>query len=145
MSPVLLTRRGCGIGGSGRVSRRLGWAWGRTHGRTRLSRRPECGVVARASGLQRLNEVVDEVEAIGDLIGVRRPRTRALGIGAPAIPRDDLYPGVRRESRGERRGLAVRQEVDHAPALEIDEHRAVPPAAAPNRRPRARVAPARWG
>jgi hypothetical protein len=70
-------------------------------------------------------QVLDQVEAIRDLGGLRRTVPGAVGIGFRAIPRDDLHARVGLEPLRERVALAVREQGDGLPALQIDEHRAI--------------------
>ena len=83
-------------------------------------------MVVRARPLESVDQVVYEVEAVGDLDRVGRALPRAVAVRAAAIPADDLHPRVRREPRREGGRLAVGQQVDHAPPLQVDEDGAVP-------------------
>lgn len=82
-------------------------------------------MVAEHESVERLREIADEVEAVGDLDGVWRPEPGALGVCTPAVAGDELDPGVGAEPRRERPRFAVGQEVDDGVALEIDEESAV--------------------
>jgi hypothetical protein len=46
--------------------------------------------LAPDESLERVSQVLQEVKAIGDLNGLRRALTDAVGISLSAIPRDDL-------------------------------------------------------
>jgi hypothetical protein len=74
---------------------------------------------------QRFRQVLDQVEAIRHLGGLRRPVLGTVGIGFRAIPRDDLHTRVGLEPLRERVALAVREQGDRLPALQIDEHRPI--------------------
>jgi hypothetical protein len=102
----------------------------RAHGARGITQR---GVVPEAESLERLDEVVHEVEAVGDLDGGGRAEPRALRIAAAAVPADERDPRVGAEPCGKCGRLPAGEEIDDASALQIDEHRAValPPAHGP--------------
>ena len=58
-------------------------------------------------------------------------RFRAATGDAATVAADHLHPGVPPEPVREGVGSAVRQEIDHAPPLEVAKDRAIPPATAP--------------
>ncbi len=97
----------------------------------RLGRVAETTAVAVDDELQRIGEVPEQMPAVRDLHGIRCATTSALGVGPGAITGDHLDAGVVPQPCRERRRLAVRQEVDHAPLLEVDQHRAVALASSP--------------
>jgi hypothetical protein len=74
-------------------------------------------VVAGAGPVKGLHQVVHEVEAAGDLRSLPRTGPGALGVRTAPVARDDLDAGMRAQPRGERRRLAVGQQVDDAMAL----------------------------
>ena len=88
--------------------------------------------MAAARLLESVDEILQQVEPVRDVDRVGRARSPAFGVGLSAVATDDLHPRMRVEPRRERRGLAIGQQVNHAPALEVDEDRAVA-LAAPHR------------
>lgn len=70
-------------------------------------------------------QVLDQVEAIRHLGGLRRPVPGAVGIGFRAIPCDDLHARVGLEPLRERVALAVREQSDGLAALQINEDGAI--------------------
>lgn len=81
-------------------------------------------------GLQRLGQVLEEMEPIGNLDGIRCARSSCLGIAPTAIPTDDLGMGMMLQPRDESRGLAIREQINHTAALQIHQDGAVPVPAA---------------
>ena len=74
---------------------------------------------------QRFRQVLEQVEAIRHLGGLRRTVPGAVGIGFRAIPRDHLHARVGLEPLRERVALAVREQGDGLAAFQIDEDRAI--------------------
>ncbi len=70
------------------------------------------------------------MEPVGDLHGRRCRLPRAIRIHAAAVTRDDLGGRVGAQPLGETGGAALGQEVDGPARLEVDQDRAVSPAAA---------------
>jgi hypothetical protein len=81
--------------------------------------------------LQRVAAVPQQVPSVRDLRGVRRPGPDAVGVGPGAVAGDDLDAGAGAQPGRERGRLAVGQQVDDAPRLEVDQGRAVSLAAPP--------------
>ena len=81
--------------------------------------------------LDRVTQVLDQMEAVGDLPGLWRAPARSLGIKAAAIAANDLDPGmlVKPLSRSFRR--AIRQHVDDLSLLQIHNDRPVAAALSP--------------
>jgi hypothetical protein len=88
-------------------------------------------VVALGGRVHGVAEVAQQVPAVRDLDRVRRAAAHAVGVGPGAVARDDLDAGVRPEPCRQGLGPAVRQEVHHPAALQVDEDGPVPVAAAP--------------
>ena len=80
---------------------------------------------------QRIPAVAQQMPPVGDLDGLRRPLAGSIGVGAGPIADDDLDRRMVLEPRGQGLALAVGQQLDPAPALEITEDRAVVAALAP--------------
>ena len=59
--------------------------------------RPQARDVGGEHGLQRLGEVLQQVEAVGDLHGPWCAAASAVGVGAGAVARHDLDPGMVRK------------------------------------------------
>ena len=76
-------------------------------------------------GLQRLGQVLQQVEAVGDLHRPGRAAPDAVGVGAGAVARHDRDPGVLAQPAGEGLGLAVGQQRHRPPPLQVDQHGAV--------------------
>jgi hypothetical protein len=70
-------------------------------------------------------QVLDQVETIGHLEGFGGAIRSGLGIGTSAVAAEDLHAGVLVQPGGDGLGVAVRQEIDGAVALPIDEDGAV--------------------
>jgi hypothetical protein len=79
-----------------------------------------------------LREVLPQVEPVGDLDRIRCPGARAVGVGAGAIPADDLDAGVRGQPVRQRLGIAPLQHVERRAGLAVDDQRPVD-LAAPDR------------
>ena len=87
--------------------------------------RAQAGGVRREGGLQRLRQVLQEVETVGDLRRLGRAAPGAVGVGAGAVARHDRDPGVVPQPAGEGLGLAVGQQRHRPPPLQVDQHGAV--------------------
>jgi hypothetical protein len=70
-------------------------------------------------------QVLEQVETVRHLGGLRRTVPGAVGIGFRAIPRDDLYTRVGLEPLRARVALAVREQGDGLAALQINEDGAI--------------------
>ena len=70
-------------------------------------------------------QVVPEVPSVGDLEGLRGAAGGAFGEEGRAVTADDLDAGPLGEPGRERVRLPVRQEVDRATCLDVDEHSSV--------------------
>jgi hypothetical protein len=79
------------------------------------------GVVGADSLLDRLAEVLPQMPRVSDLHCPRGTRAGALGIRSGPVPADDLYFRVVLEPDSQRFGVASRQDVDGAVALQIDQ------------------------
>jgi hypothetical protein len=109
--------------GSGLVRRRLrrarlwlAWCW---------VDRTQAGAVAGHAPLDRLAEVLPQVEPVGDLHRARRAQPSALGVGAGAVPADHLHPGMGPQPVRQRLCLPACQQLHRLAALAVDQHRAV--------------------
>jgi hypothetical protein len=72
-----------------------------------------------------LGQVVPQVPAVGDLDRVRCGLPGALGVGASAVPADDLGVRVRSQPGGEGGGLPISQQVHRTVGRHVDQHGAV--------------------
>ena len=77
--------------------------------------------------LDRLAQVLDQMEAVGDLPGLWRAPARSLGIKTAAIAANDFDPGMLVKPLSRSFSRAIRQHVDHLSSLQIHNNR---PAAA---------------
>jgi len=75
--------------------------------------------------LDRVVQVLEQVEPISDLHRLGCPLPRPLGVRAPAVAAHDLHLGMRREPGRERLGGAVRQQIDDRVRLQVDEDGAI--------------------
>src|SRR5271166_3393147 len=75
--------------------------------------------------LDRLTEVLQQVEAIGHLIGLRRTLASTLRVETASIPADDLYTGMPTQPSAGGLDRAVGQHVDDLALLEVDHDRPV--------------------
>jgi hypothetical protein len=71
--------------------------------------------------LDRLGEVLPEVEPVGDLDGVRRSGAGTVGVGAGPVPADHLDAGMSGKPVGERLGVAAFQQVKRGASLAVDQ------------------------
>ncbi len=74
--------------------------------------------------LDRLTEVLQQVETIGHLIGLRRALS-TLGVETASIPADDLYTGMPTQPSAGGLDRAVGQHIDDLALLEVDHDRPV--------------------
>jgi hypothetical protein len=81
--------------------------------------------------LQRLAQVTDHVEAVGDLSGLRSAARRGLRKDGGAIPADHADARIRGQPRDDLVGVACGQQRGGAVALQFDDHRAIADAFAP--------------
>ena len=84
-----------------------GISW-RTVGRIRSSG-AERAVVPRTRLLEGVDQVVDQMEPVGDLDRARRPGSGTLGVGLSTIATHDLHAQMRPEPRRERGCLPTRR------------------------------------
>ena len=80
---------------------------------------------------QRIAGVAQQMPPVRDLDGLRRPLAGPVGVGAGAIAHDDRDGRMVLEPGGQGFALAVGQQIEAAPALEINQDRAVVAAPAP--------------
>jgi hypothetical protein len=84
------------------------------------------GVVMRGEDLvQGFPEILQHMKAIRDLGGLGRAVTSAFRIGARAISRNDLHPGVLPQPLRHCLGRAIREERHGLVALQIDQDRPI--------------------
>ena len=74
---------------------------------------------------QSIAEVAQQVPPIRDLDGFGRAAANRFGVSTGAVTRDDIDAGMVAQPSPDRLRLAVRQDIDGAVALEIDDERAV--------------------
>ena len=117
---TLLRRQGDVMGGHGYGERPIGQRDGllAPQGIDRV----ECLAMREEHLVERFAEILQEMEAVGNLGGRRGALACALGIGTRAIPRDDLYPGMLPEPLGHGVRGAIRQQGHGLAALQINEH-----------------------
>jgi hypothetical protein len=72
-----------------------------------------------------LGEVLPQVEPVGDLDRVRCPGAGPVGVGAGAVPADDLDAVMGGQPVRERLGVAALQQVERRAGLAVDDDRAV--------------------
>jgi hypothetical protein len=70
--------------------------------------------------LDRLPEVLQQMEAIGHLLGPRRALASAFRVETAAIPADDLNTGMLTQPPTGRRGRPVGQHVEDLAPFEVD-------------------------
>ena len=93
--------------------------------RLRSDRLADGGQAPLHSGQEGGAGILEEVPAVGDLHRVRQGARDGTAIAAVAVPGDDLDAGTRPQPGLHRRGLAIRQQVDHPVPLQIADQRAV--------------------
>jgi hypothetical protein len=76
-------------------------------------------------GLDRLGQVVRQMPAVGDLDRRWSAVRRAVGVLAGSIARNDLDAGMGFEPSGKGLGGTVREEIDRAMPLEVNQDGAV--------------------
>jgi hypothetical protein len=126
--PLGLQRCGFGAPAASLMHRCVGHqasGWRERHGR------PDRGGLERWSvidqeGFQGLAEVLDEMEPVHNLHGLRHPPANAVGIEVAAIAADHGDGGMLGQSRRDGRGRAVRQQVHDTVIREIHQDGAVP-------------------
>lgn len=89
-------------------------------------------VVAVENGLQGVTQIAQQMPAVGDLGSSRRSGADAFGIGARAVAGHDGDARVGLQPSRDRLRLSIRQQLDGAVAFQIDDERAIAPAAAPS-------------
>ena len=103
--------------------------------------------MALRDGVDCVPEVAQEMPPVRDLDRLGCTLANAVGKDAGSVPGNDLDARVGLQPRGQALGPPVRQQVEHAVAFEVDQHRSVAVAAAPgpfvdrqhpHRRPRLR-------
>ena len=85
-----------------------------------------CGVgqdgrLAGQAALQDLAGILQEVKAVGDLLGLRRPQGRSGGIVAAPVATDAPYLGTLVHPEREAQRRAVGQPVDDATPFQVEE------------------------
>jgi hypothetical protein len=110
----------------GQVGRRFGRGVGQGAGDV-----TEHGALVEQELLERLAEIVQQVPAVDDLPGGGCPARRRVGVEAAAIACDRGDAGVLLEPGRDLVGVAVRQQVEGPPALQIDDDGAEAATAAP--------------
>jgi hypothetical protein len=64
-----------------------------------LRNTPDVALMVLADALDGLRQILQQMEAVGDLDGIRRPTRGAIGVCARAIPAGYLSTWVRQEPR----------------------------------------------
>ena len=88
-------------------------------------------MVALRGGVDGVAEVAKQMPPVRHLHGIWRTLPGTIRIGAGPVAGHDLDAGVPLEPSRQGLGLAVRQQVEHAVPLEVDEHGPVAMAASP--------------
>lgn len=88
-------------------------------------RRSQLGRMAFQHALHGFAPIADQVSAISYLERLRRSLSSPLGIVTGAVARDDLDAGMIVQPRCQRFRLPVRQKIDRAMLLQIDQDRPV--------------------
>lgn len=81
--------------------------------------------VAGERQLQRLDQILQQVESVSNLHGIGRPIAASHGIDAGAVAENHSDAGVLAQPRRKRFGLTVGQQRQRAVAIEVYQHRAV--------------------
>ena len=112
------------------------WLWPRAGSRFRRQHRllsggghgtgfREAGAVRGDAPPDRLGQVLPQVEPVGDLHRVRCAGAGPVGVGAGAVPADDLDAGMGGQPVRQRLGVAASQQVQRRTGLAVDDDRAV--------------------
>lgn len=80
--------------------------------------------------LDRGGEVVEQMPAIGDLLGFWNGFTDGTGVGTGPVPADDLRAGMFAQPGSEGGRVPVGQDIDHAGRFDVDQDGSVAPALA---------------
>jgi len=83
------------------------------------------GMMAGQAALQDLTCVLQEMKAVGDLLGLRRPQRRSGGIVAAPVATDEPYLGTLVQPEREGCGVSVGQQIDDPMLVEIHQDRAI--------------------
>ena len=86
---------------------------------------PEAVFVPGDASLDGLGEVLPQMEPVRDLDRVRCAGAGCFGIGAGAVPADDLRFSMLGEPLGQRRGVTARQQVNDPAVLAVEQNGAV--------------------
>src|SRR5579859_6931894 len=89
------------------------------------SRKRGWWMVARQAAFQRFSGVHEEMKAVGDLDSVGGRKRRRSSVVAAAVAAHNLHFGMTLEPASKAHLFAVGQQVNHRPAFQVDEHRAV--------------------
>lgn len=81
---------------------------------------------------QRLEAVAVQIETTRDLDGLRGAAAHTIGVGACMASRHNFCAGKMMQPGCEDGGFSIRQQVDDAQTLQIDEDRAIALAAPPS-------------
>jgi len=81
--------------------------------------------VSRDALLNRLPEVLPQMEPVCDQQGIHSAERGAFGTGAGPVPADHLHPGMSRQPCGQWRRLATWQHLDGSMPLTIRDHSGV--------------------
>jgi hypothetical protein len=118
---------GRGQGTNGPVGLILGVADAAAGGERRFRQHDEIVAVSVNDARDDITQVHQQVKAICDLGRVGRPGARTVGVGGGPIATNDLHARVAGEPCAQAVGVSFREQIDHAPALEIAQNRAVGP------------------
>jgi hypothetical protein len=88
-------------------------------------------VVALQQPFQRLAEVFQQMPAVSNLHGIGRPLARTVCVRTGTIAADGRHIGLIAEPRGQRCGIAPKQEIKRAMLLHVHEDRPIGPPSAP--------------
>jgi len=99
----------------GRVGGRLRWGVGQGVGDV-----AQHGALVEQELLERLAEIVQQVPAVDDLPGGGRAARRRVGVESAPVARDRGDAGMTLEPGGDVVGVAVGQQVEGSPALQVD-------------------------
>jgi hypothetical protein len=76
--------------------------------------------------LQGVHQILEQVEAVGDLDRLGRATTGTVGIELRTIAADDAHAWMLSEPGGESVSLALRQQIDGTMGFQVDQDGAVP-------------------